>query len=271
MTHPLDPHAADKLIPPHMLLAGYASGIFPMADSAEDEEVFWVEPRVRAILPLEGFHLSRSLAKRIRRDDFTVTTDQCFGDVVAACAAPVEGREDTWINPVIRNSYAALHAINHAHSVECWRDGELVGGLYGVSLGGAFFGESMFSRRTDASKVALAWLVARLRVGGFTLLDCQFQTSHLQSLGAIEIPQATYLKRLQSLAVVAAAAGAADDDAAAAGDDAASAVVAAAAAGDWFALDRRLGAAALDDAADPAVGISRSPGQVIVQLLTNTS
>ena len=258
-------------IPPNILLAAYAGGIFPMADSAEDEEVFWVEPRVRAILPLDGFHLSRSLAKRVRQEYFTVTSDQCFNEVVARCAETAPDREETWINPVIRNSYAQLHAIGHAHSVECWRDGQLVGGLYGVSLGRAFFGESMFSRATDASKVALAWLVARMRVGGFTLLDCQFQTDHLQSLGAVEIPQKSYLALLQP--AVDAAAAAAGDAAEAAGVAAEEA--AAPAPADWLALDGLLvaaGAAPLPDrAAAPLAGSSRSPGQLIVQLLTNTS
>lgn len=263
-------------IPPNILLAAYAGGIFPMADSAEAHEIYWVEPQIRAILPLNGFHLSRSLAKRVRQDGFTVTTDLCFDTVVARCAESAPDREDTWINATIRNSYSRLHAIGHAHSVECWRDDALVGGLYGVSLGGAFFGESMFSRVTDASKVALAWLVARLKVGRFSLLDCQFQTDHLQSLGAVEMPQKTYLAMLQSAvagvaAALGAGAGAAVGAAGAGADD-----DAAAPAPDWAALDALLAApdAARGDAVRgvaPFSGTSRSPGQLIVQLLTNTS
>jgi len=161
---------------PRMLLRGYAAGIFPMADSRGAGDIFWVEPRSRAIIPLDDFHLSRSLAKRIRSGKFRVTRDQAFHAVLLACA----DREETWINQVIERATLGLHAVGHAHSIECWREGELVGGLYGVKLGRAFFGESMFSRATDASKVALAWLVARLKAGGFTLLDCQFITPHLE-------------------------------------------------------------------------------------------
>ena len=251
-------------IPPEMLLAAYASGVFPMADSAEDEEIFWVEPRIRAIIPLDGLHISHSLGKTIRQDRFRVTSDTCFDTVVGACAASRPGRDETWINQTIRNSYAALHAIGHAHSVECWSGDELVGGLYGVSLGSAFFGESMFSTATDSSKVALAWLVARLRVGGFTLLDCQFQTPHLQSLGAVELPQAAYRALLQPAVSSAAAAGAAAGAAGAALPDA---PAAGAVEPDWGVLDRLLvERAAPSDAS--VVGISRSPGQLISQLLT---
>lgn len=251
-------------IPVPTLLAAYASGLFPMADSREEEEVYWVEPRTRAILPLDGFHLSRSLAKTVRSGRFDITVDRDFATIVRACAAPSEGREDTWINPLIETSYAGLFAAGHAHSVECWRDGRLVGGLYGVSLGRAFFGESMFSRATDASKVALAWLVARLRAGGFTLLDCQFITPHLASLGAIEMPQARYLDLLYPSVSGAFAAGA---GAGAAGASAAGASAAGAAGvGDWGVLDRLLAAAGADDSRT-----ATSPGQLIVQLLTNTS
>ncbi|MGQ0588151.1 MAG: leucyl/phenylalanyl-tRNA--protein transferase, partial [Sphingosinicella sp.] len=155
-----------------LLLKAYAVGVFPMSDGREAEDVFWVEPKRRAILPLDRFHLSRSLRKTLRSGAFEVTRDRAFERVVRRCAE----REDTWINGAIEASYVALHDRGHAHSVEVWAEGELVGGLYGVQLGGAFFGESMFSERPDASKVALAWLVARLRVGGFALLDCQFMT-----------------------------------------------------------------------------------------------
>ncbi len=173
---------------PALLLSAYAAGIFPMADSRDADELFWVEPTRRAILPLDGFVLSRSLRKTVRANRFRVTRDTAFAAVLDACA----DREETWINPAIARGYLRLHEAGHAHSVECWKGEDLVGGLYGVRLGAAFFGESMFSRATDASKVALAWLVARLRVGNFRLLDCQFMTPHLASLGAVEISRADY-------------------------------------------------------------------------------
>src|SRR4029450_12452503 len=173
---------------PRLLLQGYAAGIFPMADSREASELFWVEPRSRAIIPLEKFHMSRSLRRTIRSGRFAVTMDRDFNAVIAACA----DREETWINADIERAMLTLHASGHAHSVEVWAGTELVGGLYGVKLGRAFFGESMFSRMTDASKVALAWLVARMKVGHFTLLDCQFMTDHLQSLGAINVRRQDY-------------------------------------------------------------------------------
>jgi leucyl/phenylalanyl-tRNA--protein transferase len=182
------------LLDPDMLLKAYSIGVFPMADSREAEEVYWVEPKKRAIIPLDGFHMSKSLRKTIRNDMFEMKRDTAFREVVRRCA----GREETWINDEIEESYTILHKQGHAHSVECWQEGELVGGLYGVKLGGAFFGESMFSARTDASKVALAWLVARLIVGGFKLLDCQFMTEHLRSLGAVEVRQKDYLKVLET-------------------------------------------------------------------------
>ncbi len=180
---------------PDLLLQGYASGVFPMADSREAPDLFWVEPRQRAILPLAHFHMSRSLAKRLRSGEYSVTADRAFPQVLAGCA----DREATWINPAIETAVIALHARGQAHSIEVWScNGTLVGGLYGVRLGRAFFGESMFSRKTDASKVALAWLVARLKVGGFTLLDCQFMTGHLASLGAIDVPRKSYLVALSA-------------------------------------------------------------------------
>jgi len=232
-----------------------------MADGADDPSVHWVEPRMRAILPLDGFRLSRSLRKVICADRFRVTTDRVFSEMLALCAEPAPDRPTTWINPVIKASYERLFRLGHAHSVECWLDGELAGGLYGVSLGRAFFGESMVSRARDASKVALAHLVARLRAGGWQLLDCQFITPHLASLGAIEIPQADYLARLYSVLSGADGAGAAG--AAASGAELPSPPFV---AGDWGALDA-LGAA--DDAAFDAERATGSPpGYVIAQLLT---
>ncbi|AUW58016.1 leucyl/phenylalanyl-tRNA--protein transferase [Sphingobium sp. SCG-1] len=183
-------------IDPVLLLQAYAIGVFPMSDDRDAEDIYWVEPKKRAILPLDGFNLSRSLARTIRRDRFTVRANSDFAAVVALCAEAAPDRPSTWINHSIETAYLELHRLGFAHCVECWEGDALVGGLYGVSLGRAFFGESMFSRRTDASKVALAWLVARLRVGGFSLLDCQFLTDHLRSLGAVEIRQAAYLKLL---------------------------------------------------------------------------
>ncbi|KAB0681825.1 leucyl/phenylalanyl-tRNA--protein transferase [Aureimonas leprariae] len=179
-------------ITPSILLKAYACGIFPMAENADDPTIFWIDPTERGILPLDGFHLSRSLAKTIRRERFEVRFDTAFPAVVDGCAEPAPGRQQTWINADIRALYLALYELGHAHSVETWRDGQLVGGLYGVSLGAAFFGESMFSRETDASKVALAFLVERLRRGGYRLLDTQFITSHLQNFGAVEISRAEY-------------------------------------------------------------------------------
>lgn len=177
---------------PQTILRAYAMGVFPMADHRDAETVYWVEPRRRGVLPLEGFHLSRSLRKAIAADRFRVTADQAFEAILALCGESAPDRPDTWINPTIRNAFVRLHALGHAHSVECWDGDRLAGGLYGLALGGAFFGESMVSRAPNASKVALAWLVARLRVGGFTLLDCQFQTEHLASMGAVEIDRDAY-------------------------------------------------------------------------------
>src|SRR3954451_11493489 len=190
---------------PRLLLQGYASGIFPMADSRTAAELFWVEPRHRAIIPLDRFHVSRSLRRTIRSDRFRVTHDVDFPAVIAACA----DREETWINAELEHAMLALHGSGHAHSIEVWQEGALVGGLYGVKLGRAFFGESMFSTATDASKVALAWLVARMKVGNFTLLDCQFMTEHLASLGAVSVPRDTYVALLSAaLGGGASAAGA---------------------------------------------------------------
>jgi leucyl/phenylalanyl-tRNA--protein transferase len=181
---------------PEILLAAYAAGVFPMAESADDPELFWVDPRHRGILPLDGFHIPRRLGRVIRQGRFTVSCDKAFEAVIRACAEATEKRPNTWINDEIVRLYAALFARGAAHSVECWREGALVGGLYGVSIGAAFFGESMFSRETDASKVALVHLVARLRVGGYCLLDTQFLTPHLARLGGIEITRQHYHRLL---------------------------------------------------------------------------
>ncbi|THD83175.1 leucyl/phenylalanyl-tRNA--protein transferase [Aliigemmobacter aestuarii] len=183
----------DPEITPDILLRAYAMGIFPMAESRDDPAIHWVDPRRRGVFPLDGFHISRSLARRIRRGGYEVSADTAFDAVVSACAA----REETWINDRIHGLYADLHRMGFAHSLEIRIDGELAGGVYGVTLGAAFFGESMFSHRTDASKLALTHLVARLRRGGFTLFDTQFLTPHLASLGAIEITRADYHRRLR--------------------------------------------------------------------------
>src|SRR3954453_18130819 len=192
---------------PRLLLQGYATGIFPMADSRDADELFWVEPRNRAIIPLERFHVSRSLRRTLRSGKFQVTHDRNFAGVIAACAE----REETWINAELERAMLALHGSGHAHSIEVWSSADpadLVGGVYGVRLGRAFFGESMFSRTRDASKVALAWLVARLQVGNFTLLDCQFMTEHLASLGAVSVPRETYVALLSAALGGGAAVGA---------------------------------------------------------------
>ena len=183
-------------IPIEFLLRAYRGGVFPMADHRSDPEVYWVEPRERAIIPLDGFRLSKSLKKVLRQDRFHVTCDTRFADVIAECAAPREEHAESWISHRIEASYRALHAAGHAHSIECWQNGELVGGLYGVSFERVFCGESMFSRTADASKVALAWLVAAMRQAGFALLDCQFMTDHLATMGAVAVPQSRYMDML---------------------------------------------------------------------------
>ncbi|MEQ8255017.1 MAG: leucyl/phenylalanyl-tRNA--protein transferase [Roseovarius confluentis] len=177
---------------PDLLLQAYAAGIFPMAESRHDPDLFWVDPRMRGVLPLSGFHVSRSLARRMRRGAYNATLNADFAGTVDGCA----DRAETWINGQIRSLYLELHARGHAHSLEIWQDDLLIGGVYGVTLGAAFFGESMFSRRTDASKLALAHLTGHLRRCGFLLFDTQFQTEHLASLGAQEIPRAAYRKQL---------------------------------------------------------------------------
>lgn len=184
--------SAASEITPDVLLRAYACGIFPMAESVDDPSLFWVEPDMRGIIPLGGFRVASRLARTVRSDVFTVTVDRDFKAVIDGCAAPQPGRDDTWINRRIRELYIGLHEIGHCHSVEVWQDGDLAGGLYGVSLGRAFFGESMFHRVRDASKVALVHLVARLLAGGYTLLDTQFVTDHLRSFGAIEVPRMRY-------------------------------------------------------------------------------
>jgi leucyl/phenylalanyl-tRNA--protein transferase len=241
---------------PRLLLQGYATGIFPMADSRDANELFWVEPRNRAIIPLDRFHVSRSLRRTLVSGRFSVTHDHDFGTVIAACA----DREETWINAELERAMFALHASGHAHSIEVWgADGALAGGLYGVKLGRAFFGESMFSRAADGSKVALAWLVARLKAGNFMLLDCQFMTEHLASLGAVSVPRETYVALLS----VALGAGAATGGAAA-GALVEAFVSVPEAPPDFLALDRLLELAGAAGAAGPA-------GYVISQLLGHTS
>ncbi|MEM7121839.1 MAG: leucyl/phenylalanyl-tRNA--protein transferase [Pseudomonadota bacterium] len=182
---------------PGLLLRAYAAGVFPMAEHQDDAELFWVDPERRGVIPLDAFHVPRKLRRTLKREVFEIRVDTVFDDIVEACAEPSPGRETTWINNAIRQAYGMLHQLGHAHSVETWRDGELVGGLYGVSLAGAFFGESMFSRTTDASKVALVHLVERLRAGGFQLLDAQFMTDHLARFGAVEVSRAAYHRLLK--------------------------------------------------------------------------
>lgn len=184
-------------ITPQILLRAYAAGVFPMAESADDPALYWIEPDERGVLPLDDFHVSRSLRKSVRQKKFEIRIDTAFGEVIRACAEKRPGRKDTWINSRIISLYTQLHRINCAHSVEAWADGKLVGGLYGVKIGAAFFGESMFSRATDASKVCLVHLVARLRFGGFTLLDAQFVNNHLAQFGAKAVKKAEYHKLLE--------------------------------------------------------------------------
>ncbi|WP_339689022.1 leucyl/phenylalanyl-tRNA--protein transferase [uncultured Parasphingorhabdus sp.] len=279
-----------------LLLKAYASGIFPMADARDDPDTFWVEPKARAIIPLDNFQMSRSLRKTIRSDRFRVSADTAFADVIAICAAAASDRKETWINAEIEEAFNSLHRLGFAHSVECWQaddatgEDRLVGGLYGVAIGGAFCGESMFSRTRDASKVALAWLVARLKVGDFDLLDCQFMTDHLASLGAIEISQDDYVDRLRKVrsyvpssdsairSPITSAGGlfaAGADGVAGTGrtDGATGAAVSGTVS--FGALDVLL--ARLDEDARGAVGltespgVSSSPGKLIAQLLTQTS
>ena len=179
---------------PQLLLQAYASGIFPMSEAADDPDVFWVDPQMRGIFPIDGFHISRSLKRHIHKGGYEPRFNTCFADVVTACA----DREVTWINDTIFKLYLQLHQMGHAHSQEIFIDDKLIGGVYGVSLGSAFFGESMFSKETNGSKLALMHLMQRLKMGGFTLFDTQFITDHLASLGAIEIPRAAYQDHLSN-------------------------------------------------------------------------
>jgi leucyl/phenylalanyl-tRNA--protein transferase len=259
-------------IPVETLLLAYRSGIFPMADRRDDPEVFWVEPRERAIIPLEGLHLSKSLKKVIRADKFAVTIDRAFEQVIRACAEPRPDHPETWISERIIQSYLDLHRAGHAHSVECWQVGregwpELVGGLYGVSFARVFCGESMFSRVPDASKVALAWLVALMRRAGLVLLDCQFMTEHLRSMGASELAQAQY-RRMVEIAEGEPAMGLGE-----AWQQFASGVLypAGVAAGDGAAEGVAAGLAGAS--LPPSLGDAgpSSPGKRIVQSLTQTS
>jgi len=185
-------------ITPEVLLKAYACGIFPMAESADDPGLYWIEPELRGVVPLDGFHVTERLARTVRADVFEMRVDTAFEAVLDGCASPAPGRMKTWINGRIRRLYLDLFRLGHCHSVEAWREGKLVGGLYGVRLGGAFFGESMFHVERDASKVALVHLVARLKRGGFSLLDTQFVTDHLRRFGAIETPRREYHRLLDA-------------------------------------------------------------------------
>lgn len=256
-----------NLIEPELLTLAYRSGIFPMADSRDDPEIFWIEPRQRAILPLEGFHLSHSLTRTLKRGRFTVTCNHAFSEVMEACAGSRSVKQDgedggSWISHRIQASYENLHFMGHAHSIECWREEPsggraLVGGLYGVGFDRVFCGESMFSRATDSSKVALAWLVAALRRGGSQLLDCQFITPHLASLGAVEIPQKRYLSLLKAAQSADVAAGAGSSALSGVGDGSGA-----------LSLPEAF-AALLVDAEE--AGLASSPGKFIAQALTQTS
>lgn len=243
---------------PRLVLGAYAVGVFPMADHRTADSVYWVEPKRRAILPLDGFRLTRSLRKTIAGDRFRVTADAAFDRIIALCADAAIDRPETWISTGIEQVFLELHEMGFAHSIECWEGDRLAGGLYGLALGGAFFGESMVSRARDASKVALAWLVARLRVGGFTLLDCQFQTDHLASLGAIEISREDYMGRLSAAVggvVEGALATGASPPPSPSPDDGSGA--------DFFGLDR-LGSGAISV-------LAPADGKRIAQLLGQTS
>lgn len=246
------------MLDPVTILRAYAMGVFPMADHRDAQSVYWVEPKLRGVLPLDGFHLSRSLRKTLVSGQFRVTADTAFARIIALCAESATDRPDTWINGAIERAFIELHQRGFAHSVEVWEGERLVGGLYGLALGRAFFGESMVSRARDASKVALAWLVARLRVGGFTLLDCQFITDHLASMGAIEIPRDDYMGLLGA-ALGAGAGGLASGEPEVTGD--------------FAALDRLLPPdESPPDPTAPAATLSAPrSGMVIAQLLGQTS
>jgi len=192
----------DFELTPELLLRAYTVGVFPMAESRDADAISWIDPRERGILPLDNFHIPRSLKKTVRKGRFEVRCNSDFPAVITECAKRTRGRRETWINTQIENAVIELNSMGYAHSVKTWLDGKLVGGLYGVALGGAFFGESMFSRATDASKVALVHLVARLRIGRFKLLDTQFVTDHLQTFGAVEMPARDFLKKLENALAV---------------------------------------------------------------------
>ena len=266
----------------NLLLRAYQHGVFPMADARDDPNAYWVEPKVRAIIPLDSLHISKSLAKAIRKDRFRVTSDAAFADVIRLCAEATPIRNETWINGDIEQAFCNLHADGMAHSVEVWDDREgqprLVGGLYGLQIGRAFCGESMFSRATDASKVALVWLVARMRLGSFSLLDCQFMTDHLASLGAIEVSQDEYMARLgQALSAqfstVASPSASPPESSSPVSSGSATA---AGRVGDWGRLDGLLSdfvaaPSAVPGEDDTSVGSGSSPGNFILHSLTQTS
>ena len=190
------PRIPRNQLTPELLIRAYSAGIFPMSEGRDDPDIFWVDPERRGVIPLDTFYVPKSLKKVVRKNVFEVRVNTAFAEVIGACALPRPDHEDTWINTEIETAYTELHKTGFAHSIECWKDGNLVGGLYGVALAGAFFGESMFSKETDASKVALVHLVARLRLGGYVLLDTQFITDHLRTFGANDIPARFYLERL---------------------------------------------------------------------------
>ena len=271
-----------------LMLRAYENGIFPMSDARDDPDTFWVEPKTRAILPLGGLHVSRSLAKTVRQDRFEVKADTAFAGVIETCAEDADDRRETWINADIEDAFIRLHKVGIAHSVECWQDGELAGGLYGLAIGRAFCGESMFSRKTDASKVALVWLVARLRLGGFQLLDTQFLTDHLATLGVVELPQQEYLELLRGALANDASTGIDQVSITASStisgsssmiSGSSSAAGAAAGGADWGALDGFLGSGlagpsttGLEGLAEGGVGGGfSSPGKLILHALTQTS
>ena len=240
-------------ISPQILLGAYAEGLFPMGERRGDPTLYWLSPEMRGVIPLRGFHVPHRLARTVRAERFTVTTDRAFAAVIEACAAPGPGREESWINAEILRLYTALAASGHAHSVECWQDGKLVGGLYGVTLGGAFFGESMFSHARDASKVALVHLVGRLIAGGFSLLDAQFLTGHLAQFGAAEIPRAAYLEKLADAirrqAYFPASSGSVGT----------------------ASLSDESGACTLTGPVEAMAGVGTAPGALVLQLIAQTS
>ena len=270
MHAPFSKKPAD-ILPAELLLSAYRGGMFPMADSRDDPELFWVEPHHRAIFPLDTFRLSRSLAKVVRQDRYTVTCNHDFAAVIRACAGARRddpgGEPETWISHRIEASYLALHHAGHAHSIECWRDGKLVGGLYGVSFGRVFCGESMFSRADNASKVALVWLIALMRKAGYRVLDCQFMTEHLQTMGAVEVSRAQYMALVDAACADGFAADLPTAWAQVSGVSAAGAAGAAVGAASGSAGAERAGAADADGAATA----SSSPGKVIAQSFIHTS